>query len=493
MPICHACQKQPPEGVAHCPYCGAPQPQRPAPLADKRTMFGYAPTPEQLAELARQQRQRPPSSPVPAAPAQSAPQEPASRSPAAAGPFARVPAQAPSTGHAAPSPYGGAVSDFGGAQTMLASQMTLPAPTVASPPAPFREPGMPSPFAASTTGHPRQAPAGSAGAAPAWAGARGTPPPTGPTPSAGAFGPAPSFTPGAAFNPGTPGAAFNPGTPGAAFNPGVVAQPQPLAAPGPSFRPGPSFTPAAAPASAPGPGAAAAGSAPAQLWSAPSTAATAAAGPAPHAFPPTMAMSKEQALAAGLGMGEAETRSASGAAMGESMLGPYGGAMTECPPLAPVRRASTALYLAMIVGMAIISGGLTTFALLNLSRVHELLYFSWIPVLPALVFQSILIFRAWAAISDSHSSVSPGAAVGLLFVPFFNLYWLFIAVGSYGKHYNAFAKRNGLQARASEGLFLTCAILTFVPPASLIAMILVVVNFCAGINALAAETASPRR
>jgi hypothetical protein len=40
----------------------------------------------------------------------------------------------------------------------------------------------------------------------------------------------------------------------------------------------------------------------------------------------------------------------------------------------------------------------------------------------------VLLHKAWASIQDGQTSVSPGKAVGFLFIPFYNFYWIFRAV-----------------------------------------------------------------
>jgi len=47
----------------------------------------------------------------------------------------------------------------------------------------------------------------------------------------------------------------------------------------------------------------------------------------------------------------------------------------------------------------------------------------------AFVLHLILLYRAWDNIQDAHfqTSATPGQAVGNLFIPFYNLYWIFIA------------------------------------------------------------------
>src|SRR5262245_1631061 len=52
-----------------------------------------------------------------------------------------------------------------------------------------------------------------------------------------------------------------------------------------------------------------------------------------------------------------------------------------------------------------------------------------IPLVVAVVVQMVLLYKLWAAIQDPvlRPRTTPGYAVGLLFVPFYNLYWIFQA------------------------------------------------------------------
>jgi hypothetical protein len=85
-------------------------------------------------------------------------------------------------------------------------------------------------------------------------------------------------------------------------------------------------------------------------------------------------------------------------------------------------------------------------------------------VLASFLYQSIvwlvLIYKAWAAIQDGHARTSPGKAVGFLFIPFFNVYWMFQAYWGLAKDYNAYVDRHATPApKLSEGLFLSLPIL----------------------------------
>jgi len=108
----------------------------------------------------------------------------------------------------------------------------------------------------------------------------------------------------------------------------------------------------------------------------------------------------------------------------------------------------------------------------------------------------ILIYRMWQSIQDGHARTTPGKAVGFLFIPFFNLYWMFQALWGFSKDYNSHVERNQLGVpKLSEGLFLTWNILAFfawIPIVGWIAywvvMFICVAKICDAVNATPAVT-----
>ncbi|HUS68403.1 MAG TPA: hypothetical protein VMZ28_27905 [Kofleriaceae bacterium] len=166
---------------------------------------------------------------------------------------------------------------------------------------------------------------------------------------------------------------------------------------------------------------------------------------------------------------------------------PQQGYAPQPGPLPQVKRVSAGLYVTMwIIGIAGsgIMGGLVASG----GHVDELIPFIPLPILLGAIFLWVLLYKAWAAIQDGHARTTPGKAVGFLFIPIFNIYWLFIAIGSWGKGFNAFAERQGIQHRAPAGLFMLHCVCSFIPFVSLITLftgIAILVQFCRGINAVA--------
>ena len=94
----------------------------------------------------------------------------------------------------------------------------------------------------------------------------------------------------------------------------------------------------------------------------------------------------------------------------------------------------------------------------------------WVIVLGALLHAAggvaytvmllIHVYKTWAAIQDGYARTGPGKAVGFLFIPFFNIYWMFPAIYGFAKDYNAHVERRGMAAPPlPKGLHLTYCIL----------------------------------
>jgi len=65
--------------------------------------------------------------------------------------------------------------------------------------------------------------------------------------------------------------------------------------------------------------------------------------------------------------------------------------------------------------------------------------------LAGLLLASVVVlrfwYRAWASLADGRASTSPLLAVGLMFVPVFNLYWVFRLSYGFARDFNAYIKR----------------------------------------------------
>jgi hypothetical protein len=71
------------------------------------------------------------------------------------------------------------------------------------------------------------------------------------------------------------------------------------------------------------------------------------------------------------------------------------------------------------------------------------------------VIELVLWYKAWKSIQDFDARTSPGRAVGFLFIPIVNLYWIFQAFWGFSKDYNSNVDGYELAIkRLPEGLFL---------------------------------------
>lgn len=85
-------------------------------------------------------------------------------------------------------------------------------------------------------------------------------------------------------------------------------------------------------------------------------------------------------------------------------------------------------------------------------------------VIGAFLFLS-LVYRMWARVQDGQARTTPGKATLFLFIPLFNIVWLFVVLVGYARDYNAYVERNaiGSAPRLSGGLMALFALLILVP------------------------------
>ena len=108
-----------------------------------------------------------------------------------------------------------------------------------------------------------------------------------------------------------------------------------------------------------------------------------------------------------------------------------------------------------------------------------------IQLISALVILWVRVYQIWRFIINTSlpvdfkpSITSPGCAVGYLFIPLFNFYWVFIAIGRLPRDLNLLARSLGINSRVPSRIGLSIAI---------IAIISIVPNigwFTAAVNAL---------
>ncbi len=136
----------------------------------------------------------------------------------------------------------------------------------------------------------------------------------------------------------------------------------------------------------------------------------------------------------------------------------------------PVERLSKSFFLGSLVGGWVLGYAMVIGAIFSGSAGASigLGLFSTLPLVYTAVVFFVLWYKAWESVQDGHVRTSPCRAVGFMFIPFFNLYWLFEAIWGFARDYNRFIVRHRISAPdLSEGLFLAVCILS-------------VVSFCLG-------------
>jgi hypothetical protein len=65
----------------------------------------------------------------------------------------------------------------------------------------------------------------------------------------------------------------------------------------------------------------------------------------------------------------------------------------------------------------------------------------FIPQFIGSILVFVLLHHCWTAIQNENSTLTPGKAVGLLFIPVFNFYWVYRAYWGFSKQANEYTKR----------------------------------------------------
>lgn len=146
-----------------------------------------------------------------------------------------------------------------------------------------------------------------------------------------------------------------------------------------------------------------------------------------------------------------------------------------------MKRLSKGFYLGSMIGgqvggivlltaavvILVVSGILTDY-IVNLSYAGTwavassilLLLFGCAAILFGATIWYLLLYRAWSAVQDGYASITPEKAVGFIFIPFYNFYWIFKAWYGFARDYNRYIERNRLNTpKLEESLFLAFCIL----------------------------------
>lgn len=164
-------------------------------------------------------------------------------------------------------------------------------------------------------------------------------------------------------------------------------------------------------------------------------------------------------------------------------------------PAAPVDRRSTLCRRAFLAAYAGAIGSLfvvvpfSDFGI-GLAAVFAFLLSQWAAAL-------VWIHRAWSRLpigerrSSTGADVTAASAVGLLFVPIFNLYWIYVTNLGLAKAWNRVHESTRGVRPVSEGLATTAILLQFVPYLSFLAAPPVWLAFMTAVDRAADEASEP--
>jgi hypothetical protein len=185
-------------------------------------------------------------------------------------------------------------------------------------------------------------------------------------------------------------------------------------------------------------------------------------------------------------------------------VNPYatpGSNVTQAPqsggpyPHFTVSSASFGMWIGMIIGAIILIATPTILEQFAGERIGQsamtILYVLAGVGLLLYVFVAILtymyIFRAWKCLAPGGMArTTPGKAIGFMFIPLFNIYWLFQAIYGLSVDWNKTVSAYPELERApkmSEGLFMTHCILTLLfTPLAIFTVIPIMLQICRAIN-----------
>ncbi len=99
-----------------------------------------------------------------------------------------------------------------------------------------------------------------------------------------------------------------------------------------------------------------------------------------------------------------------------------------------------------------------------------------------MILQYVLIYKMWGAIQDGQARTTPDKAIGFMFIPFFNYFWIFQIWPGYATDFNNFVDRHRVQTpKLSQGLILATM---FIPLVNVFLAWILIGQICDGVNAL---------
>lgn len=151
------------------------------------------------------------------------------------------------------------------------------------------------------------------------------------------------------------------------------------------------------------------------------------------------------------------------------------------------RRMNVWIYLTFLTGFG--AAAFVSSILAAQPRTDEAAAFVPIFLLPTIVTGFVFVSRMWGSLSDHGGRMGGASSWLLLFVPLFNLYWIFQVFPGFATDFNRAAENAGIRSRVSFGLMVTYVLLSWVPVVGLLLFSVVIWQVCRGVTALHATPA----
>jgi hypothetical protein len=119
-----------------------------------------------------------------------------------------------------------------------------------------------------------------------------------------------------------------------------------------------------------------------------------------------------------------------------------------------------------------------------------LFVFAWISMMLSSIFFLMNLYRAWSCLQAGGPRTTPGKAIGFMFIPFFNIYWIFVVINGLPKDWNRIVSSyDDLKTapRLNETTFLLYCIGVFIAPLAIVMIFPMMSQICKGINFFAAR------
>ncbi|HUN56290.1 MAG TPA: zinc-ribbon domain-containing protein [Smithella sp.] len=131
---------------------------------------------------------------------------------------------------------------------------------------------------------------------------------------------------------------------------------------------------------------------------------------------------------------------------------------------APAKKINPHLYLISVWGgiLFLIAGGIMANDYNDVPR--TILFFLGVAgLIFGFVYSLVCIYKCWKILQGFTARTTAGKAVGYIFIPFYNIYWIFVALKGLADDANDFFEQRHLDKKISEGLSVAAGIFFVIP------------------------------